>query len=821
MCSTQPTSIKILFVCLFFSFVFVAQLSSQTRLIGKIIEKDSKLAVPFASVVYQKHSLQKGVIADIHGRFEIDESDISSLTVSCVGYKQNKVQLSSKDRSAIVVVELETAEQEINGVVVTPANNPAIRIIRNVLDNKTRNNFENYEKYGYRCYVKIMVDVKLSDNASSQDSLKMYKNGHLTKQAPFISECVMSVSKQNKHVENKIIAQKTSGFKDPLFVQSFATMFHHTLSFYNNSISLFAIPFNDDKSASEYLSPVSDGCLSAYSFELDGSYTDASDTVFVISFHPKKGTKFNGLKGQLFISSNAYAIQHIVVEPVDKGLINFKFRQDYKFTDNKWFPTKLDEEIGLVAMRVSKKANAYPVYLITSNIDSVRYNPDTHNRKLNLEKVYLDEASLKNSAKILADARPDSLTLREKNTYHILDSIGNKKHYDRLTKLFLGCMVERIPVGWLDMDINSLYNYNKYEGSRWGMGLYTNDGVSKTLSLGGFAGYGFKDQKMKYGGQLVVDLNKYREWQLKLSYQHNLKEVGADLSNNQSLLSLNNYLRTYMGSRYDECVEQKAELGFRPFRFLKVTTSLSLKDLNPTYTYAYKGVPLTNYKADEVQVSVRYAYGEELETFGGQRVVNFEGNPVFNLTYKRGISLFNKNSYKYNRIEATIDFTAYNGRIGQSTFRLASGFIDRSLPYGLLFTGEGSKDSDIPLLINNSFQALKPYEFLSDKYVRLFYSHNFGSLLINTKRFKPQFVIVQNSGWGGLRSASDHEIDFKTPDKIYLESGLIINNIVKIKYMNLFYFNLGVGGFYRYGSYGLANSSDNLALKLAMSVSLK
>jgi len=821
MCSTQLTSIKILFVCLVFSFVFVAQLLSQTQLIGKIIEKDSKLAVPFASVVYQKHSLQKGLIADIHGRFEIDEADISTLTVSCVGYKQNRIQLSSKNRSAIVVVEMETAAQEINGVVVTPANNPAIRIIRNVLANKKKNNFENYEKYGYRCYVKTMVDVKLSDNASSQDSLTIYKNGRLTKQAPFISECVMSVSKQNKYVENKIIAQKTSGFKDPLFVQSFATMFHHTLSFYNNSISLFAIPFNDDKSASEYLSPVSDGCLSAYSFELDGSYTDASDTVFVIKFHPKKGTKFNGLKGQLFISSNAYAIQHIVVEPVDKGLINFKFRQDYKFTDNKWFPTKLDEEIGLVAMRVSKKANAYPVYLITSNIDSVRYNLDTHNRKASLEKVYLDEASLKNSAKILTDARPDSLTLREKNTYHILDSIGNKKHYDRWTKLIPSLMVGRIPVGWVDVDINSLYNYNKYEGSRWGMGLYTNDGISKILSLGGFAGYGFKDQKMKYGGQLVVDLNRYREWQLKLSYQHNLKEVGADLSNDQSLLSLNNYLRTYMGSRYDECVEQKAELGFRPFRFLKVTTSLSLKDLNPTYTYAYKGVALTNYKADEIQVSAQYAYGEELETFGGQRVVNFEGNPVFNLTYKRGISLFNKSSYEYNRIEATIDFTAYNGRIGQSTFRLASGFIDRSLPYGLLFTGEGSKDSDIPLLINNSFQALKPYEFLSDKYVRLFYSHNFGSLLINTKRFKPQFVIVQNSGSGGLRSASDHEIDFKTPDKIYLESGLIINNIVKIKYMNLFYFNLGVGGFYRYGSYGLANSSDNLALKLAMSVSLK
>ena len=788
---------------------------------GKIIEKDSKLAVPFASVVYQKHSLQKAVIADIHGRFAIDEADINSLTVSCVGYKQNKVQLSLKNIPATVVVELETAAQEINGVVVTPANNPAIRIIKNVLVNKIRNNFENYDKYGYRCYVKTMMDLKLSDNASSQDSLAINKNRRLTKSAPFISECVMSVSKKNKHVENKIIAQKTSGFKDPLFVQTFATLFHHTLSFYNNSISLFAIPFNDDKSASECLSPVSDGCLSAYSFELDGSYTDASDTVFVINFHPKKGTKFNGLKGQLFISSNAYAIQHIIVEPVDKGLVNFKFRQDYEYINNRWFPTKLDEEIGWVNMRVSKKANAYPVYLITSNIDSVRYNTDTHNQKASLEKLYLDEASLKNSAKILTDARPDSLTFREKNTYHILDSIGNKRHYDRFTKLIPSLMIGRIPVGWVDVDINSLYSYNKYEGSRWGLGLYTNDGISKTVSLGGFAGYGFKDQKMKFGGQLVVDLNKYREWQLKLSYQHNLKEVGADLSNDKSLLSLSNYLRTYIGSRYDECVEQKAELGFRPFRFLKVTTALSLKDLNPTYIYAFKGVTLTNYKADEVQVSARYAYGEELETLGGQRVVNFEGNPVFNFTYKRGISLFNKSSYKYNCIETTIDFTAYNGRIGQSTFRLASGFIDRSLPYGLLFTGEGSKDSDMPLLINNSFQAMKPYEFLSDKYVRLFYYHNFGSLLINTKRFKPQFIIVQNSGWGGLRDASDHEIDFKTQDKIYLESGLIINNIIKIKYLNLFYFNLGMGGFYRYGSYGLGNFSDNLALKLSMSISLK
>ncbi|MGC3978138.1 MAG: hypothetical protein QM751_07875 [Paludibacteraceae bacterium] len=57
--------------------------------------------------------------------------------------------------------------------------------------------------------------------------------------------------------------------------------------------------------------------------------------------------------------------------------------------------------------------------------------------------------------------------------------------------------------------------------------------------------------------------------------------------------------------------------------------------------------------------------------------------------------------------------------------------------------------------------------------------------------------------------------------KTYLESGLIINNILKIKYMNMFYFNLGAGGFYRYGNYKFDNLNDNLSLKLSMTISFK
>lgn len=382
-------------------------------------------------------------------------------------------------------------------------------------------------------------------------------------------------------------------------------------------------------------------------------------------------------------------------------------------------------------------------------------------------------------------------------------------------------MIGKIPTKWFDVDLNSLYNYNNYESSRLGIGLNTNEKLSEIVSLGGFVGYGFKDEKLKYGGQLVFNLNKYHEMQLKLSYQNNLKETGSEIINDYSKVSLSEYLRSYIGSRFDNYIQKKIEIGFRTLRFLKITTSLSLNEFNPTYTYSFKGLNLRHYQANEIQISAKYAYGEELETIGSQRVVNYGGNPIINLTYKKGLNVFNKNSYLYNRVEAAIDYTAYKGRVGQSNFRLALGFIDSSLPYGLLFTGEGSKSTNVPLLINNCFQTMSPYEFLSDKYIHLFASHNFGSLLINTKKFKPQFIIVQNSGWGALNNASYQGIDFKTKEKVYLESGLIINNIIKLNYINMFYLNFGIGGFYCYGYYGSDNFTDNLALKLSMTISLK
>lgn len=796
--------------------------TAQTSIKGIIIQKDTKLPIPFATVIYQKQSQQKGVISDVNGRFEIKESGINSLTVSCMGYKPTIVQIAGTNYVSDIVIELEIQLHEIRAVTVSQKDNPAVRVMRKVLRNKDRNNYHRYDRYSYRCYFKTLIDIKFPEDSVAVDSVTLKRKEKLRKHAGFISECVVLCSRVGGRAESRIVAQRSSGFESPIFAQSLVSMFHNSISFYNNSIPLFELPMANDRSIAEYISPLADGCLSIYNYYLDDTYRSGNDTIFVINFRPRRGTTFNGLVGTLFVSTNGYALKSIVVEPHEKGLIGFRFKQDYDLVMGKWFPVSLDEEVGILQQKIDENINAYPAYIITSVIDSIDYNPPMLRRDINLEAVYIDELSLRRSESIIRSARRDTLTPRELNTYLRLDSLGRKYHFDYYLNLIPKLSQGRVPYYFLDFDLGRFYTYNKHEGSRPGIGLVTNDRVSRHFELGGYIGYGLDDEEYKYGAHALVTLDRYNEVQLRVNFHNDLREVGANIIRNMAQPSVNDYQRKYLGYRFDQCIEQRAEFSFRALRFLKLSASLSMKELKPLYAYRFRGENLTMYHADEMELSARLAFNEVYITMANQRFMNQEGNPTVTFTYNRGVSLFNSSSFCYNKYELSVKLSGYNGRIGQSNLKIDAGYIDRSLPHSLLFTGEGSFNPKFSMVINSSFQTMKPYEFLSSRYVNLFYSHNFGTLLLKTKRFKPQFIAVHSSGWGDLRNAADHElIEFMEKHRIYNESGLVINNIIRLKYFNMFYIGFGVGGFYRWGYYAYNNNQDNLAVKLSIAVSFK
>jgi len=103
-------------------------------------------------------------------------------------------------------------------------------------------------------------------------------------------------------------------------------------------------------------------------------------------------------------------------------------------------------------------------------------------------------------------------------------------------------------------------------------------------------------------------------------------------------------------------------------------------------------------------------------------------------------------------------------------------------------------------------------EFLSDRFISAFLSHNFGNLIYQGNTFKPELVLVTNIGFGWLDHPEHHKnIGFKTMEHGYFESGILINRLV-----NLYLYNIGIGATYRYGAYSNQQFEDNLSVKVSL-----
>ncbi len=108
-------------------------------------------------------------------------------------------------------------------------------------------------------------------------------------------------------------------------------------------------------------------------------------------------------------------------------------------------------------------------------------------------------------------------------------------------------------------------------------------------------------------------------------------------------------------------------------------------------------------------------------------------------------------------------------------------------------------------------------EFLSDRYVSAFFSHNFGNLIYQGEKFKPELVFITNIGFGWLtHPESHHNIEFKTMSMGYYESGFLINRLINMKI-----YNIGIGATYRYGPYSNRLFEDNLSIKVSLSFPFK
>jgi hypothetical protein len=776
------------------------------QLSGKVIDKKTKESLAFVSISY--NNKQEGTFSDIDGKFTITAIEpIHKLKLTYVGYKTKEFSITEIKEK--ITIELEQTDFTLNEVVILPGENPAHAIIKKVQKNKEKNAPQSLPEYKYNSYSKLIITA-IPDSLKNQnvnDTSYSKAKKFLDKQHLFLIEQVTEkkYKKPDKETET-ILAARVSGLQNPSFLSLFTQLM--SFGFYQDIISI------SDK---DYINPIASGTFNKYSFLIEDTLYENNDSVFVISFKPKKGKNFDGLKGVLYISSNGYAINNVIAQPNEENDgTTIKIQQKYEFIDNKqWFPTQLNTDIVFGNVKINGFTT---VGIGRTYIKDINLSPSLKKKDFKeLGVVQLDDAA-KKSEDFWNIYRNDSLTIKEKNTYAFMDSVGKKEKFDQKLKTIEVLLSNKIRYKFLDFDLDKFLNYNDYEGFRLGASFNTNQKFHPIISIGAFGALGTNDKMIKYGANLKINIMPKTKTYLQASFMQDVVETGGNnFYYKNQFFALSEDIRKILLERMDSV--EKYELSFHtqfiPYSRVKIYLNQQYRQFTKGYWFLNNRVAFKQAVITEAGIQTYYAFGEKYLKFGSFELLEPTTYPVIFISYAQGFNNFLEGQLAYNRIDLKIEKSFTTKFIGRTNLQFASGYINGNLPYSLLYNGNGSNKRTLSISIPNTFETMRMNEFAANQYASFFVLHDFGRLLYRSERFEPRIAIKLNAGIGKLNNLQAHQnIVLKDFSKGFYEGGLLINSIFKSSFSSF-----GVGCFYRFGPYSYSNSLKNIAVKLSLGFS--
>ena len=798
---------RVLLFQILFSFSTIS-VFAQLEFKGIIEDQSTKKPLAFVSVsIMNAPSL--AAMSDIDGKFNIKLPQIPcQITVSYIGYTAQIIQIKevTTEEHSIFLAANDFALKEVE---IIAGENPAHRIIKNVWKNRDKHNPAQLSSYRCDVYNKLMLTGKPDsafqpklvedlDKKKSFDSL-------FNKQHLFLIESFYKRISRYGNAKEMVVGSKISGLKE-------ASLFMMALKY--QPFSLYEPIL--DISGKTYLNPIGKNSEELYSFSLLDTLFNGNDSIYVISFKPKKQKTFDALEGSLYISAPDYALQNVQASPVNNdGAISIRLQQQYKRLPNgQWFTQQINTDLNFLTVKV-------PGYTLMgesrSYIENVTFEPEV--KKSELDESVLDvenDAANKNEL-FWEEVRIDQLSEREQRTYRILDSLSKTENLNFKLKAFESVLKGYIPIRWFDLNVNRLFAYNLHEGFRLGAGGLTNYRFSKHFSIGGHVGYGFKDFKWKYGGEGHWLIQSKNDVQLNLCYSYDVNEAGGTQINNDRRPQSAELVRRLIIRNMDFEEITESSFGFRMLRYINTDIFARQRHVAPLYQYSFLDLPEnTRFSWLESGVAIKIAWKEQFYRNGNLRISLGSKFPVLRIQITHGNDISQNGKLNYNRLDVRLEGFKKWRRIGTSFFNINGGAIDGLVPYARLFNGRGNLKggkASSRLAGENNFETMQMNEFLSDRYAAIFFRHNLGPLF-KIKEFKPEFVLAHNALFGTLKNPKNHQfIDFKIPNIGFYEAGFHLNNLITFSSGGY-----GISAFYRYGPYTSPIFKNNIALKLTLSL---
>ncbi|MGH2643139.1 MAG: DUF5686 family protein [Chitinophagaceae bacterium] len=721
----------------------VTQVTAQSIIIhGVVKDKATDEPIPFASV--QFIGTTTGASSDQNGQysFQLNNFPGDSLFAHVIGYTALDVAVNKKLDSQTINFELVRREYSLNEFVIHAGVNPALIILRKIIQHKPDNNPDRLSSYNYKVYNKLEVDL---DNVNQAKFTKsrlfkpfafILKNMDTTSEEQpflpiFLTETLSNYyyQKQPKKQKEIITASRTSGISNQSVTQFLGTMYQN-VNVYDNFIPVFGY---------KYISPISDIATLYYKYKLvDTQYID-NHQCFHITFEPKRKGE-NDFFGDFWVADTTFAIQQMSMQVATEANINWVHRvslvQVFKpLGDSLWFLTK-DKFVADFSMPYFKKSVIGLIGRKTTSYYDISVNDTSATnifgeKRYRADNIYILPKALDKPDSFWTTHRYGPLTKNEKAIYSMMDTLEKMPLYKKYSNI-----VEFITTGTKDVGPLEfgpywyLFSEDILEKFRLRLDLGTTPDLFKNIYLHGDLAYGFGDKKFKGSLSGLWLLKRHPRIYLYGSYSHDIA-VG-NLSQDQ--LSSNNIFT--IAVRKKGIPEKIVMIDEKRLEFYKEWFSgLSMHwTFTNTQYDPYAPLPLKSYFTQnsknytpldnsEIGLELRYAWREKFLEGNYYRISLGSPYPIVTLDAAMGVKGIFNSSYNYQKLKLSISDNVPISPFGSINYDVYGGKIFGTLPYLLLEVHPGN---ELYYYDQGSFDMMDAYEFLSDEWVGFNFEHDIG-----------------------------------------------------------------------------------------------
>ena len=825
--------ITLLVLLQFVTGISVLYAQSITSASGIVRDSVSGEPLSYVSVMFENSTI--GAMTDDDGAFSLqNDKGLTRLVVSSLGYDNKVVNLKAGQKNDALNVLLRPTSFEIAEVVVKPKrekysrkDNPAVELIKKVIEHKNDNRIEAKDEYQSEVYEKLSMSLDdFNPNLEKNKFLKKFKfiKNYLDT-SEFNGKPILTISvretisdqyyRKHPKAEKTITkAKRQQGIDKTLddggAITANLEEIFKGVNIFDNNINILL---------NRFVSPLSSTlAVSYYKYYIMDTVDVAGDKCVDLAFVPVNSQSY-GFTGRLYITLDGnYAVKKFLLNTPANINLNWvdklRIEQEFKrMPDSTWVLANENTYVNFYIVKGAQQLYAHQL----RNFDKYQFDVQNADSIFGLLGPIheLPEATAQTDTFWIHN-RHVPLKEKESALDDLLAQLRKVPAFNVIIKTAEILITGYIPTT-ADKDkskfdfgpMNTTFSANHLEGFRMRVGGMTTANLNPHWFGSGYLAYGVNDRKLKYNAKLTYSVNKkkYHEGESPVNNISAIQEYDVYTPGQDFLFTSKDNM--FVAWKVGEPVTmmqyiRKTMLQYQKewLNGLTLTTWARNENNEAAGTLRYDRYnadgTLTNLKSftnTELGAQLRFAPGERAYNGreGNNSLFNLSKDaPVFKLSHQMGLKNVLGGDFNYNHTEISAEKRIWLSSFGHIDALVTAGKVWDKVPFPLLIMPNTNQSITIQ---PQAFNMMRALEFVSDQYVSFYFTYYMKGWILNripgVKWLRLREVISFSGFYGGLTDKNNPALDpmglYRFPEGTspmgrtpYLEASVGLENIFKI-----------------------------------------